>query len=84
MYTIIKGEVHMAKSVAKKKRLHRLRTTGKDVSAMRNEMEFSTHVRTTKTKKEKLHQLHNKHKKHFQRGIYPDGNAFYYAQAVGI
>ena len=59
MKTIIKGEIHMAKSHAKKKRLHQLRTTGKDVSSMRNDIEFSTHVRKTKTKKEKLHHLHN-------------------------
>ena len=74
----------MAKSHAKKKRLHQLRTTGKDVSSMRNDIELSTHVRKTKTKKEKLHHLHNKHKKHFQQGLYPDGNAFYYVHAVGI
>ncbi|MER2262969.1 MAG: hypothetical protein ABS934_13235 [Psychrobacillus sp.] len=74
----------MAKSHAKKKRLYQLRTTGKDVTAVRNDIPFSTHVRKTKTKKEKLHHLHNKHKKHFQPGLYPDGNAFYYVHPVGI
>ena len=66
----------MAKSNAKKKRLHQLRTTGKDVSSMRNEVGFSTHVRVTKTKKEKLLHYNNKHKKHFQQGVHLDGNAF--------
>ncbi len=74
----------MAKSNAKKKRLHQLRTTGKDVSSMRNEVDFSTHVRVTKTKKEKLLHYNNKHKKHFQQGVHLDGNAFYYVLAVGI
>ena len=66
----------MAKTAAQKKRAHQLRTTGKDVSALRSEVDFSLHVRKTKTKKEKLQQLQHKHKKHFQQGIYPDGNAF--------
>ena len=66
----------MAKSAAQKKRAHLLRTTGKDVTTLRNEVDFSMHVRQTKTKKEKLHQLQNKHKKHFQQGVYPNGNAF--------
>lgn len=67
----------MAKSAAKRKRAHQLRNTGKDVTNLRNDVDFSTHVRLTKTKKEKLQQLHNKHKKHFQQGLYTDGNAFY-------
>ncbi|WP_144509805.1 hypothetical protein [Bacillus sp. FJAT-22090] len=69
----------MAKSAAKRKRAHQLRNTGKDVTELRNEIDFSMHVRTTKTKKEKLQQLNNKHKKHFLQGVYPDGNAFYIA-----
>ena len=69
----------MAKSAAYKKRAHQLRNTGKDVSAFRNDVDFSTHVRMTKTKKEKLQQYQNKHKKHFQQGLRPDGNAFYVA-----
>ena len=68
----------MSKSAAKRKRAHQLRTTGKDVTIMRNEINFSTHVRKTKTKQEKVQQFHNKHKKHFRQGILPDGNAFYY------
>lgn len=67
----------MAKSIAKRKRAHQLRNTGKDVTKLRNDVDFSTHVRLTKTKKEKLQKLQNKHKKHFQQGLYPDGNAFY-------
>lgn len=70
----------MAKSTAHKKRAHQLRNTGKDVSAFRNEIDFSTHVRMTKTKKEKLQHYQTKHKKHFHQGLrYPDGNAFYIA-----
>ncbi|TQR19504.1 hypothetical protein [Psychrobacillus vulpis] len=67
----------MAKSAAKRKREHELRNTGKDVSMLRNDVDFSTHVRMTKTKKEKLDQQHRKYKKHFAKGIVPDGNAFY-------
>lgn len=69
----------MAKSSAKRKRAHKLRTTGKDVTNFRYEIDFSTHQRMTKTKKDKLHQLHTKHKKHFLQGLRPDGNAFYIA-----
>lgn len=69
----------MAKSAAKRKRAHQLRNTGKDVAKLRNGVDFSTHVRITKTKKEKLLQYESKHKKHFQQGMYPDGNAFYIA-----
>ncbi|KQL35942.1 hypothetical protein [Psychrobacillus sp. FJAT-21963] len=69
----------MAKSAAHKKRSHQLRNTGKDVTTFRNDVEFSMHVRKTKTKKEKLQQYQNKYKKHFQQGILPDGNAFYIA-----
>ena len=65
----------MAKSVAKRKRLHQLRTTGKDVTKLRGEAAFSLHVRKTKTKQERLQQMEKKHKKHFQ-GPRPDGNAF--------
>lgn len=72
----------MAKSMAKRKREHLLRTMGKDVTIMRNEIDFSTHVRKTKTKKEKLQQQLNKHKKHFRQGMIPGGNAFYYASLV--
>ncbi|SES11298.1 hypothetical protein [Psychrobacillus sp. OK032] len=68
----------MAKSAAKRKRTHLLRTTGKDVTKLRNDIDFSTHVRMTKTKKEKLQRKENKYKKHFQQGQYPDGNAFYF------
>ena len=67
----------MAKSAAKRKRTHLLRNTGKDVTKLRNEIDFSTHVRMTKTKKDKLQHNENKYKKHFQQGQYPDGNAFY-------
>lgn len=67
----------MAKSAAKRKRSHLLRNTGKDVTKLRNDIDFSTHVRMTKTKKEKLQRNENKYKKHFQPGLYPDGDAFY-------
>ena len=67
----------MAKSAAKRKRSHLLRNTGKDVTKLRNDIDFSTHVRMTKTKKEKLQRSENKYKKHFQQGLYPDGDAFY-------
>ncbi|TQR18461.1 hypothetical protein [Psychrobacillus soli] len=67
----------MAKSAAKRKRTHLLRNTGKDVTKLRNDIDFSTHVRMTKTKKEKLQRYENKYKKHFQQGQYPHGNAFY-------
>ncbi len=65
----------MAKSAAKRKRMHKLRTTGKDVTNFRGEVAFSLHVRKTKTKQERLLQMEKKHKKHFQ-GPRPDGNAF--------
>ena len=69
----------MAKSAAKRKREHLLRNRGKDVSLARNEINFSTHVRMTKSKKAKLQQQYTKYEKHFTKGILPDGNAFYYA-----
>ncbi|SDN10726.1 hypothetical protein SAMN05518871_103311 [Psychrobacillus sp. OK028] len=68
----------MAKSAAKRKRDHLLRNIGKDVTVARNEVNFSTHVRMTKSKKEKLQQHYTKYKKHFTKGTIPDGNAFYY------
>lgn len=68
----------MAKSAAKRKREHLLRNLGKDVTIARNEVDFSTHVRMTKSKKGKLQQQYTKYKKHFTKGIIPDGNAFYY------
>ncbi|SES11371.1 hypothetical protein [Psychrobacillus sp. OK032] len=69
----------MGKSAAQKKRAHQMRNNGKDVTMFRNEVDFSTHLRKSKTKTEKLNQLHTKHKKHFTKGIVPNGNAFYYA-----
>lgn len=42
----------VAKSAAKRKREHQLRNLGKDVTIARNEVNFSTHVRMTKSKKE--------------------------------
>ena len=66
----------MAKSAAKRKRMHKLRTTGKDVTRLRGGLVFSLHVRKTKTKQERLQQMEKKHKKHFQ-GPKPDGNAFF-------
>lgn len=68
----------MAKSAAKRQRDHLLRNLGKDVTIARNEVDFSTHVRITKSKKEKLKQQYAKYKKHFTKGRTPDGNAFYY------
>ncbi|SFQ03045.1 hypothetical protein SAMN05421670_0689 [Psychrobacillus psychrotolerans] len=68
----------MAKSTARRKRDHLIRNLGKDVSLARNEVNFSTHVRMTKSKKEKLQQQYTKYKKHFTEGITPNGNAFYY------
>lgn len=68
----------MAKSAAKRKRGHQLRNLGKDVTEARNIVDYSTHVRMTKTKKEKLQQSYSKYKKHFTKGIKPNGNAFYY------
>lgn len=41
----------MAKSAARRKRDHLIRNIGKDVSLARNEVNFSTHVRMTKSKK---------------------------------
>ncbi|MFJ8064528.1 hypothetical protein ACIQYS_07845 [Psychrobacillus sp. NPDC096426] len=67
----------MAKSAAKRKRTHLLRNTGKDVTKLRNDVDFSTHVRTTKTKKEILQRNDNKYKKHFHRDNDLVGNAFY-------
>ncbi|MFJ7826506.1 hypothetical protein [Psychrobacillus sp. NPDC096623] len=72
----------MAKSAAKRRREHLLRNLGKDVTIARNEVNFSTHVRMTKSKKEKLQQNYNKYKKHFTKGTIPDGNAFYYDTAI--
>lgn len=72
----------MAKSAAKRKREHHLRNQGKDVTIARNEVDFSTHVRMTKSKKEQLHQQYSKYKKHFTKGMIPDGNAFYYVFAL--
>jgi len=69
----------MAKSTAKRKREHQMRNLGKDATLGRNEIDFSTHVRITKTKKAKLQQQYTKYKKHFTKGLVPDGNAFYYA-----
>jgi len=68
----------MAKSDARRKRDHLTRNLGKDVSLARNEVNFSTHVRMTKSKKEKLQQQYTKYKKHFTKGQIPDRNAFYY------
>jgi hypothetical protein len=67
----------VAKSAAKRKREHQLRNLGKDVTIARNEVNFSTHVRMTKSKKGKLQQQYTKYKKHFTKGMIPDGNAFY-------
>nr|WP_245402495.1 hypothetical protein [Psychrobacillus psychrodurans] len=54
-----------------------MRNLGKDVTIARNEVDFSTHVRMTKSKKGKLQQQYTKYKKHFTKGMIPDGNAFY-------
>lgn len=67
----------MAKSAAKRKREHQMRNLGKDVTIARNGVDFSTHVRMTKSKKGKLQQQYTKYKKHFSKGMIPDGNAFY-------
>lgn len=71
--------IEMAKSAARRKRDHQLRNQHKDVSLARMEVNFSTHIRMTKSKKEKLDQSYTKYKKHFTKGITPDGNAFYFA-----
>ncbi|QUG41824.1 hypothetical protein KD050_00530 [Psychrobacillus sp. INOP01] len=72
----------MAKSAAKRKREHLLRNLGKDVTLARNEVDFSTHVRVTKSKKAKQQQQYTKYEKHFTKGMMPDGNAFYYDFAL--
>ncbi|MFC7687023.1 hypothetical protein [Ureibacillus sp. GCM10028918] len=67
----------MANSKAKKKRLKQLRERGKDMTIQRIQVDFSTHVRMTKTKQEALNKLDKKHKRHFQdHHTDSSGNAF--------
>jgi len=66
----------MAKTKARKLREHMLRNSGRDVTLVRGENDFSTHVRKTKTKRERLKSAENKYKKQFQRGEHTDGIAF--------
>ncbi|MDN4492581.1 hypothetical protein [Ureibacillus aquaedulcis] len=67
----------MANSQAKKKRLKQLREQGKDVTTQRSQLDFSTHVRMTKTKRESLDKRYKKHKRHFQvNHTDSSGNAF--------
>ncbi|MGM9944825.1 MAG: hypothetical protein ACI33M_07775 [Lysinibacillus sp.] len=56
----------MSNSEARKKRIKLLRQQGKDVIEKRNTIEFSTHVRMTKTKKDTVEKEYKKHKKHYE------------------
>ncbi|MGF2615732.1 hypothetical protein FZC84_06585 [Rossellomorea vietnamensis] len=68
----------MAKSKARKKREHLLRTEGRDVTRLRgNALQFSTHERKTMTKEEKARKSHTKHKKrHLQESYHEDSASF--------
>jgi len=69
----------MAKTKSRKLREHVLRNSGRDVTLMRSENNFSTHVRKTKTKREKLNSKEHKYKKQFLQGDKPNGIAFLFA-----
>ncbi|MEC2111004.1 hypothetical protein [Bacillus stercoris] len=65
----------MAKSQAKKKREHRLRNGGRDVSSSRGSTpSFSTHERMTKSKKEILNK--RKHKNPYDHTAVDDKDFF--------
>lgn len=67
----------MAKSKAKKRREHLLRTMNRDVTSSRGiQCDFSTHVRKTKTKVEKLKKEQTKHKKRILQQYNHEGDAF--------
>lgn len=67
----------MAKTKAKKQREHLLRTTKRDVTSSRGtEIDFSTHVRKTKTKVEKIRKSQTKHKKRILQEYKNEGDAF--------
>jgi hypothetical protein len=69
----------MTKTMAKKKREHLVRTTGRDVTSVRGvTTDFSTHERKTKTKHEKLNKIQSKHKKRYLQNQHSEDNAFYY------
>ena len=71
----------MAKSKARKKRDHLLRTRGRDVTILRGpQADFSTHERKTLTKSEKLHRNRTKHKKRYLQNKCREDSAFYFAQ----
>lgn len=66
----------MAKSKARKKREHTLRTEGRDVTCLRAAAgEFSTHERKTMTKDEKARKFHTKHKKRHLQDSYHEDSA---------
>ena len=56
----------MSNSEAKKKRIKLLRQQGKDVTEKRSTIEFSTHIRMTKTRKDTVDKAYKKHKKHYE------------------
>ena len=71
----------MAKSKARKKRDHLLRTRGRDVTILRgSQADFSTHERKTLTKSEKLQRNRTKHKKCYLQNECREDSAFYFAQ----
>ena len=69
----------MAKTTSRKLRKHVQRNSGRDVTLMRSENDFSTHVRKTKTKREKLNCKESKYKKQFLHGEKTNGIAFLFA-----
>jgi hypothetical protein len=73
----------MAKTKAKKQRKHLLRTTNRDVTSSRgSKVDFSTHVRKTKTKIEKMRKIHTKHKKRNLQEYKNEGDAFLFCRLL--
>ena len=70
----------MAKTKSRKQRDHVLRNSGRDVTLFRNNNEFSTHERKTKTKREKLDKKVRKYKQQFLKGEQTNGIAFLFAK----
>jgi hypothetical protein len=69
----------MAKTKARKQREQLLRTTNRDVTSSRGtKVDFSTHVRKTKTKVEKIRKGYTKHKKRILQKYKNEGDAFYF------
>jgi hypothetical protein len=73
----------MAKSMARKKRDHLLRSKGKDVTIHRaTASDFSTHERRTMTRPEKMNKMNTKHKKRQLQDSYHEESAFFYTKKL--